>query len=113
MLCIGAHWSEDQANLMMKEFASKWEDLESWEARASMIRQGIIEGIQLEKMPDIKGNFHPLIHTTREMDGYIVENIAIESFPGFYITGNLYRPLDPQKRIRPYSVPMAMPRIND
>ena len=27
-------------------------------------------------------------------DGYIVENIQLESFPGFYITGNIYRPLD-------------------
>ena len=98
MLCMGAHWTEDQANLMMKEFASKWKDLESWEERASMIRQGIIEGIQLEKMPDIEGNLFPLIHSTREMDGYIIENIAIESFPGFYITGNLYRPLKPAEK---------------
>ena len=98
MLCMGAHWTEDQANLMMKDFESKWEDMESWEERAAMIRQGIIEGIQLEKMPGIKGNFHPLIHSAREMDGYVVENIAIESFPGFYITGNLYRPLNPAEK---------------
>lgn len=92
MLCVGAHWTEDEANLKMKEFASEWDDLESWEARAEKIRQNMIEGMQLEKMPAIEGNFYPIIHSTREMDGYIVENIAIESFPGFYITGNLYRP---------------------
>ena len=27
MLCRGAHWTEDEANLMMKEFASQWKDL--------------------------------------------------------------------------------------
>jgi dienelactone hydrolase len=48
--------------------------------------------MQLDKMPEIQGNFHPVIQDTRQLDDYIVENIAIESFPGFYITGNLYRP---------------------
>ncbi len=92
MLCVGNHWTEDEANQKMKEFASEWNDLESWEARADRIKQGIIEGMQLDKMPKIDGNFNAIIHSTREMDGYIVENIAIESFPGFYVTGNLYRP---------------------
>ena len=27
MLCMGGHWSEDEANLMMKGFASEWKDL--------------------------------------------------------------------------------------
>jgi dienelactone hydrolase len=39
-----------------------------------------------------------MIRNTREMDGYIIENIAIESFPGFYITGNLYRPVTPKEK---------------
>ncbi len=98
LLCIGAHWTEDDANLMMKEFASKWNDRSSWEERAQVIRSGIVEGMQLGKMPVVKGKFNPLIHGRREMDGYVVENIAIESFPGFWITGNLYSPLSPKEK---------------
>jgi len=96
MLCVGGHWTEDEANLQMKEFRSTWNDLDSWKARADVIRKGIIKGMQLEKMPVIRGQFHPVIHSRREMDGYMVENIAIESFPGFWITGNLYSPLEPE-----------------
>jgi uncharacterized protein len=96
MLCVGAHWSEDEANQKMKEFRSSWNDLGSWETRAAMIRQGIIDGMQLEKMPVMVGQFNSVIHHRREMDGYVVENIAIESFPGFWITGNLYTPLHPK-----------------
>lgn len=92
LLCVGQYWTEDEANLKLKEFASQWNDVASWEKRAARIQQGIIEGMKLDQMPKIEGNFNEIIHSTREMDGYIVENIAIESFPGFYVTGNLYRP---------------------
>lgn len=98
LLCMGAYWTEDDANLMMKTFASKWDDRVSWEKRANMIKVGIIEGMQLEKMPVIDGGFHPVIHGRRALDGYAVENIAIESFPGFWITGNLYTPLSPEEK---------------
>jgi dienelactone hydrolase len=97
MLCVGGHWSEDEANLKMKEFRSSWDNLESWEARADTIRMGIIHGMQLEKMPIIEGQFNVVIHHRREMDGYVVENIAIESFPDFWITGNLYTPVEPEE----------------
>ncbi|ASO05908.1 alpha/beta hydrolase family protein [Arenibacter algicola] len=94
MLCVGSYWSEDEANIVMKKFASEWNDLESWEQRALRIKKGITDGMQLDKMPKITGNFNPIIRNTRIMDGYIVENIAIESFPGFFVTGNLYRPAE-------------------
>lgn len=94
MLCVGQYWTPDEANLKMKEFATQWNDRESWEKRAEKIKSLLREGMQWDKMPDITGNFNPIIHSTRKMDGYIVENIAIESFPGFYITGNLYRPTE-------------------
>ena len=94
MLCVGHHWNEDEANQMMKQFESTWDDRQSWEERAEMIRNGIMEGMKLDQMPDVEGNFNARITNTRTFEGYIVENIVIESFPGFYITGNLYRPVN-------------------
>lgn len=94
MLCVGKYWSEDEANLKMKEFAAQWNSLSSWEMRADKIRNNIISGMKFEQMPKIKANFNPIIRDAKIMDGYIVENIAIESFTGFYITGNLYRPIN-------------------
>lgn len=95
MLCQGAYWTEDEAAIFMKKTAAEWATKADWEERAEVIRQGIIEGMKLEQMPARTAPFNTIIHSTREMDGYIVENIAIESFPGFFITGNLYRPLNP------------------
>ncbi|MFZ1291019.1 MAG: CocE/NonD family hydrolase [Melioribacteraceae bacterium] len=98
MLCVGKYWTEDEANLKMKEFASQWNDLKSWEKRADKIINGIIKGMKLDQMPKITGNFNPIIRDEKIMDGYIVENIAIESFPGFYITGNLYKPIKSKEK---------------
>lgn len=98
MLCVGQYWTEDEANLKMKEFAKTWCDKASWEKRASVIKHGIIVGMKLDQMPDIEGNFNAKITNSRTFDGYIVENIQIESFPGFYITGNIYRPINAQEK---------------
>lgn len=93
LLCMGHHWSEDEANLKMKEFALTWNDRDSWETKSQAIKKVMLEGMQWDKMPVIEQNFNIIRNHKRIMDGYSVENIAIESFPGFYITGNLYRPL--------------------
>ena len=77
----------------MNKFSQQWTNKISWEKRAQQIRQGLMDGMQLAKMPKISDHFNPIRNSYREMDGYSVENIALESFPGFYITGNLYRPL--------------------
>lgn len=98
MLCRGAYWTEDEANLVMKGFEEQWNDIPSWEARAAVIRSGIISGMKLDKMPNVVGNFNPIIRNKQIMDGYTVENVAIESFPGFYITGNIYAPIEPDKK---------------
>ena len=42
-------------------------------------------------MPD-RPTVKVIQHGYREYDGYTVDNVALETLPGFYCTGNLYRP---------------------
>lgn len=92
MLFQGAYWTEDEANIRMKKWADERTTCSDWENRSEIIRAGMMGGMKLDQMPSRDTPFNAIIHSTREMDGYVVENIAIESFPGFFITGNLYRP---------------------
>jgi len=97
-LCQGKYWTEDQGNMMMKKFASEWNSLDSWEKRADVIRKGIITGMKLDQMSKVTGDIKLIVTNIHQGDGYIVENVAFESFPGFYVTGNIYRPVNPDKK---------------
>jgi uncharacterized protein len=96
MLCQGNYYTEAEGKAALAQFASTYNSLESWKKRADRIRQGIREGLELPAaMP--KTPLKPIIHSKRVYDGYTVENVTFESLPGFFVTGNLYRPVREQK----------------
>lgn len=92
MLCRGNYFTEEEGKASLAKFASTYHNLQEWESRADKIRQGIREGMRLPRLP-INTPLKPIIHSKREYDGYTVENVAFESLPGFFVTGNLYRPV--------------------
>jgi hypothetical protein len=92
-LCQGAYFTEEEGAKALQTFASTYHDKASWEARASLIRKGIREGMQLPARPQF-APLKPIRHSLRTMDGYTVENVAFESLPGLFVTGNLYRPIN-------------------
>lgn len=93
-LCKGAYFTEAQGKAFLEDHTPV--ALKDWQHRAEQIRARIREGMQLENLPG-KPASKPIIHSKKIMDGYTVENVAFESLPGFYVTGNLYRPLSAQK----------------
>ncbi|RYD35217.1 MAG: acetylxylan esterase [Verrucomicrobiaceae bacterium] len=62
-----------------------------WEARATKLRLQTKVALGLYPLPT-RMPLNPVIHGRREMDGYTIEKVYFESVPGFYVTGNLYRP---------------------
>ena len=98
MICNGRHWTEAQGKQKMEEFSQLWSDDKSWEKRAKTIKENILKGMQWDKISSYDGPINVIKHSKKTMDGYTVENIALESFPGYYVTGNLYRPLKKQNQ---------------
>ena len=64
---------------------------EAWPARAEQVRRQMKVALGLWPMP-AKTPLNAVIHGKIEKDEYTVEKVYFESAPGFFVTGNLYRP---------------------
>ena len=62
-----------------------------WNARAERVRTQILVAEGLWPMPT-KTPLNAVIHGKIERPDYTVEKVYFESAPGFFVTGNLYRP---------------------
>ncbi len=65
--------------------------VQSWSRRAASLREQILSAAGLWPFPD-RTPLRPQIFDRMELDGFTLEKVYFESFPGFYCTGNLFRP---------------------
>lgn len=64
---------------------------EAWEQRAERVKRQMLVSQGLWPMPE-KGPLNPVVHGLVDQGDYTIEKVYFESFPGFYVTGNLYKP---------------------
>ncbi len=72
--------------------------IREWEQRKEHVRRQILVAAGLWPMPT-KTPLNAVIHGKIDCDGYTVEKVYFESAPGFFVTGNLYRPKNIQGRV--------------
>ena len=91
-LCQGNYHSEAEAVAQLKRMAATHSNLAEWKARAAAVQQQFLTGAKLDPLPK-RTPLNPIIKNKRRYDGYTVESAAFEARPGFFVYGNLYRPL--------------------
>ena len=79
---------ESRTHFEMPVFDSR----EVWLERAAFLRKQILASAGLLPLPE-KTPLNAEVFGKLEREGYSVEKVLIETLPGFYLGGNLYRPL--------------------
>jgi dienelactone hydrolase len=67
------------------------ESKEQWEARRARLREQVLVATGLWPLPE-KTSLNAVIHGKIDRDDYTVEKVFFASYPGHYVSGNLYRP---------------------
>jgi len=67
------------------------ENPEAWRDRAKQVRNRMLVSLGLWPLPT-RLPLQPVIHGLIDRGDYTVESVYFESMPGFFVTGNLYRP---------------------
>ncbi len=84
-------WTLEDGKEQAEYLASKYNDTISWEKRKNELKPCIWSALKLTHLPTWTDS-KPIISNVRKMNGYIIENFALETLPGVYVCGSLYRP---------------------
>ncbi|CAN5631330.1 hypothetical protein BH23PLA1_BH23PLA1_28260 [soil metagenome] len=64
---------------------------QEWAERAELVRRRVLVAAGLWPLPT-RPELIPVVHDTVDREEYAVDRVYVESFPGLYLTGSLYRP---------------------
>lgn len=81
----------DEGKRHLDQLLASYKTVDKWEQRKSELRDCFFKQLGLSPMPK-KTDLNPIFSEKRKYDGYTVENVAIETMPGVYLCGSLYKP---------------------
>jgi dienelactone hydrolase len=81
----------DEGKKHLDRLLASYPVLQAWEARKAELRKCFLEQLRLSPLPK-KTPLNPIFTPKRAYEGYTVENVSIETLPGVYLSGSLYRP---------------------
>ena len=88
----------EEGRQQLEYFSTLYNNKNTWEKRREELKSCMISALHLSPLP-AKPESKPIITGLRNMDGYTIQNIAIEVLPGLYVCGSLYSPKDPKGKI--------------
>ena len=88
---------ESSGEQFLEYLKTQYTDKEMWERRKVQIKKCLPEALRLSPLPE-KPDSKVILTPVRKYTGYTIENFAIETLPGIYVCGSIYRPVDKQKK---------------
>ena len=79
-------------------FNPDFKDRAAWEKHARQVREQVLVAEGLWPLPP-KTPLNPVIHGKIDRDDYTIEKVFFASYPGHYVSGNLYRPKNKSGRL--------------
>jgi len=76
----------------------KFATLPEWEAHKAHLQRQILAAAGLYPLPE-RTPLKPEVYGRMERGDYSIEKVALETMPGYYLGGNLYRPLHPAGKV--------------
>lgn len=86
-----ARTDEEGGKKFLDYLKALYSDKAGWEKRKSEIKNCLPKALRISPLPP-KPASGVILTTKREYDGYTVENFAIETLPGIYVAGSVYKP---------------------
>lgn len=71
---------------------ARYESLDAWRRRATFLREHVLASAGLLPLPE-RTPLNAVVFDETRHDDYTVSKVYFESLPGFFVTGNLYRPV--------------------
>lgn len=84
--------TEAEGEKMLNYLSSLYHDKESWEVRKKCLRKEVRSRLEIDRLLSERTEAEPLLSELRRFDGYSVQNFALETLPGLYVTGSIYAP---------------------
>ena len=93
----------DQRNVVFRHTDATYEmpeyrSLRRWKARAAALREEILFSSGLMPLPE-KTPLNAQVFDKIEHEDYSIEKVILEAYPGFFLGGNLYRPVGKSGRL--------------
>ena len=85
-------WNVEEGWAELDRISSQYNNTADWEKRKSNLLPCLLEKLHLEHLPASPGTA-PIRANFRKMQGYTIENLAIEILPGVWVNGSLYKPV--------------------
>jgi len=88
----------EEGKEQLNYLSSLYNDRQSWRRRKDSLKKCFLSALRLTEIPP-RPSSQAILTSVRKFKDYTVQNIALETLPGVYVCGSLYRPVNYKGKI--------------